>query len=285
VIGASLARSDTGNPVRGGVRVRGRATAAVPRWPDGRSRPSPSTIASMAHQLTLGFDPALPRASGVAPMWPIPRRDAFDSADHLFEPAWGGHRVLVFLEPGGVLRIVDAAGADLAPLLPELRAIRGLVAARSAVLDAEIVAVDGRGRADDMALSAKLRGVGGRVVSLLAFDLLHQDGAWLLGKPLEMRRSLLRKVMADGDAAVVVPSVVGEGKALFAAVASQGIAGVLARARTSPYLPGVRSRLWRSIAVRPTDAGPSDVPAEPEADPRSAGPVLTVLRRLPLDFD
>ena len=240
----------------------------------------------MAHQLSLGFDPALPRASGVAPMWPIPRRDPFDSADHLFEPAWGGHRVLVFLEPGGALRIVDATGVDVAPLLPELRALRGLVAAKSAVIDGELVAVDGRGRTDEVALRAKLQGVGGRPVSLLGFDLLHHDGAWLLGKPLETRRSLLRKVMADGDAAVVVPVVAGEGRALYAAVASQGIAGVLARARTSPYLPGVRSRLWRSIAVRESDAGPSDVPAEPEeASPRPSIPVLTVLRRLPLDFD
>jgi len=123
-------------------------------------------------------------------------------------------------------------------------------------------------------------------VSLLAFDLLHLDGAWLLGKPLETRRSLLRKVVADGDAVVVVPVVAGEGRALYAAVASQGIAGVLARTRTGPYLPGVRSRLWRSIAIRPSDAAPSDLPAEvDDVGARQGPPVLTVLRRLPLDFE
>ncbi|MHB8960642.1 MAG: hypothetical protein ACYDAN_13560, partial [Candidatus Limnocylindrales bacterium] len=96
------------------------------------------------------------------------------------------------------------------------------------------------------------------------------------------------KVMADGDAGVVVPVVVGEGRALYAAVASQGIAGVLARSRTSPYLPGVRSRLWRSIVVRAADAsGPDDAaePPEPEPGRRAGPPVLTVLRRLPLDLD
>ena len=243
----------------------------------------------MANQLSLGFDPALPRAGGVAPMWPIPRRDPFDSAEHLFEPTWGGHRVLAFLEPGGALRIVDAAGVDVAPLVPELAGLRRLVDARSAVIDGELVAVDANGRGDPVALSAKLRGVGGRTVSLLAFDLLHHNGAWLLGKPLETRRSLLRKILADGEAAVVVPVVAAEGRALFAAVAAQGIAGILARTRTGPYLPGVRSRLWRSIAVRASNAPHDDsteVPAEPDdASPRHGPPVLTVLRRLPLDFE
>jgi ATP-dependent DNA ligase len=239
----------------------------------------------MADQLSLGFNPALPRASAVAPMWPVPRRDPFDSADHLFEPAWGGHRVLVFLEPGGGLRIVDGAGVDLAPMLPELRGLRTQVAAKSAVLDGELVAADARGRADDVALRAKLQGIGGRPVSLLAFDLLHHDGTWLLGKSLEVRRTLLRKVLADGDAGLVIPMVAGEGRALYAAVAAQGISGILARSRTSPYLPGVRSRLWRSIAVRPSDAPDDGTPPEPEAPARPAAPVLTVLRRLPLDFE
>lgn len=240
----------------------------------------------MADQLSLGLDPALPRASAIAPMWPVARRDPFDSHDHLFEPAWAGHRVLVFLEPGGGLRVVDGGGVDVAPMLPELRGLRLQLAAKSAVVDGELVAVDVRGRADDVALRAKLQGVGGRPVSLLAFDLLHHDGTWLLGKALEARRTLLRKVFADGDAGVVIPMVAGEGRALYDAVAAQGLAGVLARSRTSPYLPGVRSRLWRSIAVRPSDAPDDGVAADPEEPiARPAAPVLTVLRRLPLDFE
>jgi ATP-dependent DNA ligase len=242
----------------------------------------------MADQLDLGFDPALPRAGGVSPMWPVPRRDPFDSADHLFEPAWGGLRVLVFLQPSGGLRVVDSSSTDLAHRLAELGGVRGLVDARSAVLDGELVAVDGRGRADVAALRMRLAGEPARSVSLLAFDLLHHNGSWLLGKPLEARRALLRKVMADGDAGVVVPVIVGDGLALYAAAADQGIAGVLARSRTSPYLPGVRSRLWRSIAVRAADAGGPDDPADaPEPDPgrRAGPPVLTLLRRLPLDLD
>ena len=69
-----------------------------------------------------------------------------------------------------------------------------------------------------------------------------------------------------------MPAIATEGIALFEAVVAQGVAGILARQRQSPYLPGVRSRLWRFIAATP-GAGrgrrpsPLDVPG-----PRRAGP-------------
>lgn len=240
----------------------------------------------MAEQLSLRLEPALPRPGDVAPMWPVSRPDPFDSSDFLFEPSWGGHRVLAFIEPAGrpgagEVRLVDASGADLAGLLPELAGLAVRVTARSAVLDGELVVVDGRGRADDAGLRERLAGRPGRPVALLLFDLLHLDGVWLLGRPLEKRREVLRKVLRPGDEVVVVPAIVGEGLALHDAVAAQGIAGVLARRRTSPYLPGVRSRLWLAIGAGPREAGA----AEPEVDgPRasSSGPVLALFRRLPL---
>ena len=83
----------------------------------------------------------------------------------------------------------------------------------------------------------------------LAFDLLHLDGRPLLSMPLERRREQLRRVLRPGDEVLAVPAIPGEGRALFEAVAAQGLAGILARQRLSPYLPGIRSRLWRFIPV------------------------------------
>ena len=44
-------------------------------------------------------------------MQPRPADGPFDSPDHLFEPNWGGRRVLAFLEPGAPrdrrLRLID----------------------------------------------------------------------------------------------------------------------------------------------------------------------------------
>ena len=55
-----------------------------------------------------------------------------------------------------------------------------------------------------------------------------------------------------------MPAIAGEGRALHDAAAAQGIAGVLARRRTSPYLPGsCAAALWRGRSRRraPGDAG------------------------------
>jgi ATP-dependent DNA ligase len=243
----------------------------------------------MAEQLSLRLEPGLPRSGDVAPMWPVPRGDPFDSPDYLFGPTWGGHRVLVFVEPsdlpgGGAARIVDGTGRDLSSVLPELAGVAVRIAAGSAVLDGELVVADALGRADDDALRERLAGRPGRPVALLVFDLLHLDGVWLLGRSLERRQDTLRKVLRPGDEVVMVPSVPGEGLALHEAVTAQGIAGVLARRRTSPYLPGVRSRLWQSIPAGPREPGG----AAPEADTSGAsasGPVLALFRRLPLGMD
>jgi len=237
----------------------------------------------MAEQLSFLLEAALPRPGDVEPMWPTAHPEPFDAPDWLFEPTWGGHRALAFIEPGaspgeGPVRVVDPRGVDVGAVLPELAGLAVRVAAGSAVLDGELVVADASGRADDLALRERLSGRPGRPVAFLAFDLLHLDGKWLLGLPLEKRRAALRRVLRPGDEVVMVPAITGEGRALHAAVSEQGIAGVLARRRTSPYLPGVRSKLWRSIL-----AGPAGAPAQaPEAEV-SAGtaPVLALFRRLP----
>ena len=90
-------------------------------------------------------------------------------------------------------------------------------------------------------------------------------------------------MLRPGDEVVAVPAIATEGIALFEAAVAQGIAGILARQRTSPYLPGVRSRLWR---LRRGDAGrrrPGRADGELEVPGAAAAPVLALISRLPLD--
>jgi ATP-dependent DNA ligase len=49
--------------------------------------------------------------------------------------------------------------------------------------------------------------------------------------------------------------VVGQGKALYAAVMAQGHEGVMAKHLASTYRPGRRSGAWRKIKPRPKGSG------------------------------
>jgi hypothetical protein len=61
----------------------------------------------------------------------------------------------------------------------------------------------------------------------------------------------------------------------------------MARQRSSPYLSGVRSRLWRFIAVGAPAAatGRPAAESEPVEAMTSTAPVVALIRRLPLLFD
>ena len=247
----------------------------------------------MADQLSLRLEAdRLPDLPDLRPMLPRPLPAPFDSDEHLFEPWWGGERALVSIGPAesagdGAVLVRDAAGHDISDMLPELAGLAVRVAARSAILDGELVVVDAAGRADPAELARRLAGEPGRPAAFLAFDLLHLDGRSLLSQPLVRRREALRRVLRPGDEVVAVPAIATEGIALFEAAVAQGIAGILARQRSGPYLPGVRSRLWRFVAASPVPGAAADVGGDVavEAPGPAAAPVLALISRLPLEED
>jgi len=251
----------------------------------------------MTDQLSLRLEASLPQLPSLRPMLARPLPEPFDSPAHLFEPMWGGARALALIgpaaEPGaGDVRLVAEDGT-VGPAPLDLAGLAARIEARSAVLDGEIVVVDGAGRLDRDEMARRLMGEPGRPMSYLAFDLLDLDGRSLLNLPLDKRRALLRQVLRPGDEVVAVPAIAGEGRALFEAVSGQGLLGIRARQRASPYLPGVRSRLWRTVAVGaspvasvgsvalPGAAGDDAAPPEPARAER----VLALIRSLPLEFD
>jgi len=251
----------------------------------------------MTDQLTLRLDPALPKLpAGLRPMLARPLPAPFDSAEHLFEPVWGGARALALIGPseqpgaGDVVLVAEDGTTGPAPI--ELAGLAARVDARSAVLDGEIVVVDPEGRLDGDELARRLRGEPGRPLSYLAFDILNLDGRSLLNLALDRRRRLLRQVLRPGDEVVAVPAIASEGRALFEAVTAQGLRGIRARQRSSPYLPGIRSRMWRSVDVgeaaskaasKATDATTGDAEVDATLDRKER--VLALIRRLPLDFE
>ena len=251
----------------------------------------------MADQLSLRLEPD--RAGWPAllrPMLAQPADGPFDDPDALFEPCWGGERVLAYVgrdvaktglrkdpaahDPLG-LRLLSADGVVLTELVPEIADLPERLGGRPAILDGTLVAVDGAGRLDEAGLAARLGGRPGPGLAFLVYDLLSLDGRSLVAEPLERRRSRLARLLKPSLSIVPVPPIAGEGRALCAAAANQGVGWVLARDRRSPYLAGVRSSLWRLIAIRPGAVQPgleAPVGGEP-----SSSPILALIRRLPLE--
>jgi ATP-dependent DNA ligase len=182
-----------------------------------------------------------------------PADEPFDDPDWLFEPSWEGLRALAHVEDDR-LRLVDARGRDVTSRFPDLLGLIDAVIGAPSVLDGEIVIPDSQGMPDPDALQQRLRPPeAGRSkahrapATYLVDDLLVHEGRSLLREPLERRRARLVTALKPGDRLVLVPAVAGEGSTLFDAVEGQGLPGMLARRRDSPYLPGMRSDLWRRI--------------------------------------
>lgn len=252
----------------------------------------------MADQLSLRLEPD--PAGWPAPLRPMlaqPADGPFDDPDALFEPWWGGERALAYVgrdrvDPAGSggdrgplaleLRLIGADGVLLTELVPEIADLPERLGARPAILDGTLVAVDEAGRLDEPGLLARLEGRPGPGLAYLVYDLLALDGRSLVAEPLERRRARLARLLSPSPAIVPVPMIAGEGRALCAAAADQGVGWVLARDRRSPYLAGVQSRLWRLIAVYPD--GPPNMASQPpvRADP-AGNLILALIRRLPLD--
>ncbi len=252
----------------------------------------------MADQLSLALpsDPAGWPAS-LRPMLAQLAAGPFDDPEILFEPWWGGERALAYVgrdrgDPAPLeVRLVSADGVLLTERVPEIADLPERLAARSAILDGTLVAVDEDGRLDEAGLAGRLEGRPGPGLAYLVYDLLSIDGRSLVSEPLAKRRARLARVLSPSPAIVPVPMIAGEGRALCAAAADQGVGWVLARDRRGPYLAGVSSSLWRLIAVRrdaagavvqrPPGAGTSS--AQPAPNTPAGPPILALIRRLPLD--
>jgi ATP-dependent DNA ligase len=130
---------------------------------------------------------------GVQPIIPIERSTPFNDADWVFEPKHDGFRALVYLTPDECVvrskrdHTFKRFGALAGPL-------RELIAARTVILDGEVVAVDAEGRPCFMDL---LRGTGRQVYA--AFDILWLDGRDLPALPLTRRKRHLENVLRTGS--------------------------------------------------------------------------------------
>ena len=199
----------------------------------------------------------LPR--GLVPMRPRLARRAFNSPDYVFEVKWDGIRALAGRDATG-LRVVDRAGGDLLPVVPELR---DMTLPEGTLLDGEIVVCDSRGRPSyDLLAGRALRLQGplplgpkaakrGRGPVFVAFDLLYDRGRELLGRPLVDRRARLLEARLGGRVLATPEHLDSDGEPFLEVVAEYGLEGIVAKRRDGRYVPGARTAEWLKCPVTP----------------------------------
>jgi bifunctional non-homologous end joining protein LigD len=204
----------------------------------------------------------------IRPMLATEARETFDSPDYIFEAKWGGLRAMAHIRDD-VLRLRARNCRDFAPYLPELAGIPDRVRAREAIIDGEIIGVDGEGHpsfdmlrprlhlmADDARapadgepappLQLRIKRVAGRI-AFQAFDLLWLDGQSLIDEPLWYRKSRLGEIVTPAPEFAPVDFVDDEGTAFFEAMVARRMDGVVAKLKQSPYVPGTASRTWLDV--------------------------------------
>ena len=183
----------------------------------------------------------------------------FDDPDWLFELKWDGIRALAFCDQQSQ-RLVGRRGRTLGGSFPELRHLRAHMAARSFIVDGELVVLDEDGKPDFARILSRLKAPSSKALARSArtdkavfyiFDLLYLDGHDLRGVAFEKRRELLRKVLRPDPWVRLSETVEGVGRALFALSLERGLEGLVAKRRSGLYEAG-RSSQWRKIKARHT---------------------------------
>jgi bifunctional non-homologous end joining protein LigD len=210
----------------------------------------------MIHRMDPPADPAAePMPRGIKPMLARPGRLPADERGWAYEIKWDGVRAIAYAQPGEIA-FESRNLRDITRSYPELRPLARSLGARTAVLDGEIVAFDEQGRPSFSRLqermhvesdSAARRRAEHTPVVYMIFDLLHLDGHTLMALPHERRRERLEELALSGPAWQTPAIHRGDGAALLAATAEQGLEGLVAKRLDAPYEPGRRSTAWIKV--------------------------------------
>lgn len=165
-------------------------------------------------------------------------------AGWLHEVKYDGYRCLLSIG-GGTAKIFTRSGLDWTDKFPGIVAATGDIAADTALIDGEIVALDQDGKPSFSGLQDALKRGGGSLV-MFAFDLLSRDGEDLTRLPNLERKALLQPILADAGPIHFAEHVQGEGEKLFETMCREGYEGIVSKRADAPYV-GRRTQAWLKI--------------------------------------
>lgn len=186
--------------------------------------------------------------------------EPFSDPEWLFEVKLDGERALAWVRQGK-LELRSRVARNITAQYPELAGLPKRLPFEHAVLDGEIVALDGAGCSDFERLQRRMHVMKPSAalvrdvpVIYYLFDLVYADGYDLREAPLVERKDLLRRSVHWGDPIRYSDHQAGQGSELFELAKQQGLEGIIGKRASSPYA-GARTADWVKFkATREVDA-------------------------------
>jgi bifunctional non-homologous end joining protein LigD len=167
----------------------------------------------------------------------------------LFEVKWDGYRAISYVR-GGEAQLVSRNDNDLTERFPTVRrALERTLRTPDCVLDGEVCALDGDGRAT---FSAMQQGKADTRYIYVVFDVLEIEGTAVIDLPLVERRERLEQLLDRRSGEIQLSEAFEDGERLFEAAKQQRYEGVIAKKADSRYKPGQRTSDWRKIKTTNT---------------------------------
>jgi bifunctional non-homologous end joining protein LigD len=217
--------------------------------------PKRSPVPIQASEVDGARKSAMP--SSVEPMLATLGERPFSDPNWLFEIKWDGVRALARIA-NGTCTLRSRNSVDITQRYPELASLPGALAARQAILDGEIVALDARGLSDFGCLQERMHVrapsealISKTTVVFYAFDLLYCDGYDLREAPLLQRKQLLQRLLHASERFRFADHQLEHGKELFALAKETGLEGIVAKRTDSRYVSD-RSMNWLKLKVTQT---------------------------------
>jgi bifunctional non-homologous end joining protein LigD len=178
-------------------------------------------------------------------MAPTQVREPFHRDGWAFEEKVDGWRILAYKD-GTRVRLVSRSGRDHTRRFLEIAAAVSKLSARSLVVDGEVAIYDQQLRSRFEWLREPDPDVVATPPVLMAFDLLHENGRELTGRPLRERRARLEEVVAGSEFVLPVRRLARNGFEAWSEVVARDYEGLVAKDETSLYEAGP-TRRWLKV--------------------------------------
>src|SRR5499433_159354 len=178
-------------------------------------------------------------------MAPTLVREPFHRDGWIYEENVDGWRIVAYKD-GARVRLVSRNGRDHTRRFAGIAAAVAKLAAHALVLDGEVAIYDERLRSRFDWLREPDVDAVATPPMFMVFDLLHQDGRELTGRPLHDRRARLENATEGSELVLPVRRLAKNGFEAWAEVIAHDYEGLVAKDEASLYEPGP-TRRWLKV--------------------------------------